>query len=52
MNKWRSTSSEVDNFLDYFYSEKIQRHSGWFEALGVNIWCPTTIVTQLNLITV
>lgn len=42
MSKWREHSNEVDNFLDYFFEEKIQRNSGWFEALVKDMWCPTT----------
>ena len=40
--KWAEKGQEIDTFLEYFCMQKIERNSGWFEAIKGDNWCPTT----------
>jgi len=33
------TVDDVDSFLEYFRAEKLEKHSGWFEAIKQFEWC-------------
>ena len=38
--KWDNKSQEIDTFLAYFRSEKIEKHSAWYMAKTSGHWCP------------